>query len=200
MASSLLGVHPTMDDTLQTARCLLRAPRPGDAAAAWALWGQDAEVWRHLAWPQPRDEATLRQQLDYLASLQRKGRAWIWLLCLQTAPQSPIGLLQLLPGGPEAPPHHLRLGFQLARAHWGRGLMREAAAAVLAHAFTRPGLWRVDALCDVDNHPSERLLLVLGMVREGLLRRHTVHPALGPAPRDVWMMALTRDAASPAAT
>lgn len=200
MASSLLAAGAIMDATLLTARCQLRPPRPGDATAAWALWGQDAQVWRHLAWPQPRDEATLGQQLDYLASLQRKGRGWLWLLCLQTAPQIPLGLLQLLPGGPETPPHHLRLGFQLARPHWGRGLMREAAGAVLAHALTQPGLWRVDALCDVDNTASERLLLALGMVREGLLRRHTVHPALGAVPRDVWLMACTRDetAARPA--
>lgn len=189
-----------MNPQLVTPRCLLRAPQPGDAEPAWARWGQDAPVWRFLAWPQPPQARTLGQQLDYAGALWRKHAGWTWVLCLAPHPQEPIGLLQLLPPDPRpvAPPqhpHHLRLGYLLARPWQGQGLMREAVGAVLAHALHQPGVWRVDALCDVDNTASARLLTALGLVREGLLRRHSLHPGCGPGPRDVWLFAAIRSQA-----
>ena len=185
-----------MQRELATARCVLRAPRPGDAAIAWPAWGQDARVWRHLNWPQPRDETTLRHQLDYASSLWLKRSAWTWMLCRHGAPERPIGQLQLTVAEPAAglgPPHHLRLGYLLAPSQWGQGLMGEAAAGVLHHALHQHGVWRVDALCDVENQASERLLRRLGMDCEGRLRHHTVHPACGPEPRDVWLFARVKD-------
>jgi [ribosomal protein S5]-alanine N-acetyltransferase len=191
-----------MQRELATARCVLRAPRPGDAAVAWLAWGQDARVWRHLNWPQPRDEATLRQQLDYAGALWLKRRAWSWMLCRHGALEQPIGQLQLTlaeAGAGLGQPHHLRLGYLLAAAQWGQGLMQEAAAAVLHHALRQPDVWRVDALCDVDNPGSARLLRRLGMQCEGRLRRHSLHPACGPEPRDVWLFARVRGDDAPEA-
>ena len=93
-----------------------------------------------------------------------------------------------------APAHHLRLGFLLARTHWRRGLMREAVSAVLDEAFAQTSVWRVDALCDVDNQASARLLDALGFVHEGVLRRHSMHPNMGSEPRDVRVHARLRQA------
>jgi RimJ/RimL family protein N-acetyltransferase len=53
----------------------------------------------------------------------------------------------------------------------GRGLMREAALAVIDLCF-RLGFERIEAMSDARNARALQFAECLGMVREGLLRRH----------------------------
>jgi RimJ/RimL family protein N-acetyltransferase len=66
------------------------------------------------------------------------------------------------------------LAYDLAQAHWGTGLMRQAVAAVLQWAFQLNQVDRVHALVRVDNRRSERLLERSGFVREGCLRSYRI--------------------------
>lgn len=66
------------------------------------------------------------------------------------------------------------LAFDLAREHWGRGLMRQAVAAALHWAFEPERVDRVQAFVRVDNERSERVLQRSGFVREGRLRSFRV--------------------------
>ena len=65
----------------------------------------------------------------------------------------------------------LSIGYELARAYWGRGLMTEALRAMLEFAFVRLHLNRVEAMFDVRNRASGRVMEKCGMRREGLLRQ-----------------------------
>ncbi len=62
------------------------------------------------------------------------------------------------------------LAFDLARAHWCKGLMRQAVAAVLEWTFRQDQIDRVHAYVRVDNRRSAGLLERSGVVREGCLR------------------------------
>ena len=62
------------------------------------------------------------------------------------------------------------IGFALGRAHWGRGLAREAVSLLIAFAFDELGLHRLEADADPRNDRSLRLLEQLGFRREGVLR------------------------------
>lgn len=64
------------------------------------------------------------------------------------------------------------IAYALNRAYWGNGYMPEAAAAVLAFGFDTLQLNRIEARCEVDNLPSERVMQKLGMQFEGVLRQH----------------------------
>ena len=66
------------------------------------------------------------------------------------------------------------LAFDLAPAHWGRGLMSRAVAAVLQWAFRQGRVDRVQAFVRVDNERSQRLLERSGFAREGRLRSFRV--------------------------
>ena len=66
------------------------------------------------------------------------------------------------------------LAFELAQAHWGKGLMRQAVAAVLHWTFQQDRVDRVQAFVRVDNPLSERLLERNGFVREGCLKSFRV--------------------------
>jgi ribosomal-protein-alanine N-acetyltransferase len=88
--------------------------------------------------------------------------------------------------------HGLNIGYVLAREHWGHGYMPEAIQALTEIALSQPALFRIEATCDVENHPSTRALEKSGFVREGRLARYTVHPNLSSEPRDCWIYAKSR--------
>jgi [ribosomal protein S5]-alanine N-acetyltransferase len=48
------------------------------------------------------------------------------------------------------------------------------------------------ATCDSDNLASARVLEKIGLMREGVLRRHTIRPNISPIPRDVFIYAKVR--------
>ena len=62
------------------------------------------------------------------------------------------------------------LGYCLHSAHWGKGYMGEALAALIGHAFHGLKLRRLEADVDPDNASSLRILDRMGFQREGLLR------------------------------
>lgn len=64
------------------------------------------------------------------------------------------------------------LGYQVARRHEGRGLMREALEAAIGYAFGEMRLHRVMANYRPENERSARLLERLGFVKEGYAREY----------------------------
>ncbi|KAJ8470179.1 hypothetical protein OPV22_024522 [Ensete ventricosum] len=67
------------------------------------------------------------------------------------------------------------LGYVLAAAHWGRGYATAAVKMAVRSVFQEvEGLERVEALVDVDNKGSQRVLEKAGFVREGVLRKSMV--------------------------
>ena len=65
------------------------------------------------------------------------------------------------------------IGYSLSSLHWGKGLMTEAARAVVDWAFQTYPINRMYAWSDPRNIGSWRVMEKLGMKREGLLRSHT---------------------------
>ncbi len=63
------------------------------------------------------------------------------------------------------------IGYDLARAHWGQGLMTEALNVVIRFGFERMGLNRVEADVTVGNDGSVKVLEKLGFHEEGVLRQ-----------------------------
>ncbi len=65
--------------------------------------------------------------------------------------------------------HRGELGYWLAEAYRGRGLMTRAVRAVVAYGFGTLGLRRIEATAFVHNPASQRVLERAGLVREGTL-------------------------------
>ena len=89
-------------------------------------------------------------------------------------------------------PHRLDCGYVLARPYWRQGLMTEILNEVTDWALRQHSVYRIGAVCDVDNVGSARLLEKTGFVREGLLRRWLVHPNISDKPRDCYSYARVR--------
>ena len=171
---------------IETARLALRAPAHSDAEAMFASYTQDAEVARYMVW-QPH--ASLEATRDFIAGCvaQWNARSALPYIITLKATGQLVGMLEARPHG-----HVVNIGYVLARSQWGQGLMGEAVQAFTAIALRVPGVFRVEATCDVENLPSARALEKSGFVLEGRLARHTVHPNISAEPRDCLIFAACR--------
>jgi ribosomal-protein-alanine N-acetyltransferase len=181
----------TPPTSIETSRLRLRVPRVDDAPALFEAYATDPEVTRYLAWrPHTRVAETEWFLRNHCETGWAASGPYPWMICLAET-GAPVGMIDLRPSG-----HSAEIGYALARRHWGRGLMPEAARAVTHWAIAQPEIERVWAVCDVDNLASARVLEKIGMWREGLLRAWTVHPNMSPRPRDVWSFSRVKERAA----
>jgi len=173
-------------EEIRTERLLLRSPRPADAQAIFEEYARDPEVTRYLSWkPHASVEETATFLKEAIARWQT-GTSFAWVLT-GAGEDRPIGMISLRPQG-----HRAEVGYVLGRRYWNRGYMTEAVRAVVAWALAQPHVYRVWAVCDVENLASARVLEKAGMHREGMLRRWSVHPNVSPEPRDCLCYAIVR--------
>ena len=176
--------HPAA--SFSTDRLDCRRTRPDDAAAIFSAYGTDREVTRYLTW-RPYDNFTpLIEFLHTQIDAWEQGRGFRYEICLKGS-DSPIGSIVLRPEGPK-----VNFGYVLAKSFWGQGLMTEALKHLVDWSLAQPEIFRAEALCDIDNPASTRVMEKAGMIREGILRRWIVHPNIGPEPRDCLICAKTK--------
>ncbi|HEX2252915.1 MAG TPA: GNAT family protein [Thermoanaerobaculia bacterium] len=156
---------------LETPRLVVRALTAGDVPALYDLFRHE-EVTRYWSWPAYSEPA---QAAALLAEIEEHFRArtlFQWGLA-RRADDRVVGTVTLFEI--DSGRHRGEVGFALARAAWGQGLMGEALTALFDFAFDRLGLHRLEADVDPRNAPSLAVLERHGFRREGLLReRHRV--------------------------
>jgi ribosomal-protein-alanine N-acetyltransferase len=87
------------------------------------------------------------------------------------------------------------VGCGLGAAYAGQGLMTDGMKLLVRHAFIELGLRRVEALVQVDNHRSHRMLQAVGFQTEGIARAAI---AVDGRPRDhVRWAVIAADLANP---
>jgi [ribosomal protein S5]-alanine N-acetyltransferase len=173
-------------ETMTTERLRLRPARLEDAASICERWSHDAEVTRYLGWRPYRDADVARTYLEDALRGWAEGNPLLWGIELRDEG----GLIGQI--GAHIEGSRVLLGYVLARPYWGRGYMAEAVRAVIGAALADPLIWRVWAVCDVENRPSARVMEKAGMRFEGCLRRWMVHPNVSDRPRDVLCYAKVR--------
>lgn len=149
---------------LETPRVRLRGLVAADAPFVLELL-TDADFVRHIGDRGVRDEDTAKTYIadGPQASYARHGHG-LWLAELRDGGE-PAGMCGLLRRDTLDAPD---LGYAWLPRHRGRGLAREAAAAVLAHARDSLGMERVLAVVSPGNDASCRLLDTVGMKPLGL--------------------------------
>ena len=178
----------TTTPVLETERLVLRPPRMEDAVTIFESYARDEGVTRYLTF---RPNQTLEETEEFMRARLRKmeeGEVFTWAITRRGGGDDRlIGMIEL-----RLQKFKADFGYVLARPFWGQGLMTEALRAVLDFAFSLPGMYRVWAVCDVENVGSARVMEKAGLSFEGILRRHTIHPNVGPEPRDMRCYAKTR--------
>jgi RimJ/RimL family protein N-acetyltransferase len=157
-----------------------------DAEAIFHGYATDPEVTRYLVWQPHKSLADTRAFLRACMDDWRAQSRFPWAITRESDGNS-IGMIDLRPAG-----HMAEVGYVLARGEWGKGYMTEALTAVVEAALALPGIYRVSAVCDVENVASARVMEKAGLLREGVLKRYLLHPGMGGEPRDAFCCARTR--------
>jgi [ribosomal protein S5]-alanine N-acetyltransferase len=175
-----------LPDRFDSARLILRPIAAADAPSIFAAYAQDPEVVRFVIWRPHRTLADTEAYINGCIS-EPSDQSRSYVLIARTDGQL-LGAFALRQ--PEA--HRLDCGYVLARPHWRRGLMTEALSEVADWAMRQGDIWRIGAVCDVENLASARVMEKSGLEREGILRRWLVHPNISPEPRDCFSYAKCR--------
>jgi ribosomal-protein-alanine N-acetyltransferase len=138
---------------LETARLRLRPLAEPDAHRIQTLFPHP-NVLRYMnaaiPWPYPENGA-----IEFVRSVLPRLEAqeeYYWALRLKAADEGLIGVIGLTPASDED-----HRGFWLAEIYWGRGLMREAVAAVNDFAFDVLGMTELLLNNAAPNAASHRL-------------------------------------------
>lgn len=171
---------------IETKRLVLRRPRMSDADDIFHNYAADTEVTRYVAWRPYYDRNEVAPFLQSRLARWDSGEEFSWAIT-NVHEDRVIGMI-----GCRVREHAADLGYVMSRSFWGRGYTTEAANAVVDWASNLEFVYRVWALCDVENKASARELEKLGMQREGILRRYIVHPNVSFEPRDCFVYSKIR--------
>lgn len=150
---------------LRTQRLKLREMRLSDQDAMHACFG-DPEAMRF--WNRPAHQhRSATERVVRRATVYAPFKQLIWAVEEAESGEC-IGMVNY--HKVDMAHRHADLGYLLRRDRWGRGLGREAMAAVVGHCFGALKLHRVQAVIDPDNTASRKLVEGLGFTLEGTLR------------------------------
>ncbi|XUV83968.1 GNAT family N-acetyltransferase [Enterobacter sp. TMH.L2] len=152
---------------IETPRLILSPPSPEDAPALLGIFSdpQVMKYWNTAPWCSLDD--ALRFIDRRTAEMQDRSAL---TLCIRDKQSGQLaGKCMLFSFDFHS--RRAEIGFGLGREHWGKGLVNEAAEALISYAFKVLHLRRIEAEIDPGNQASAAALQKLGFAQEGLLRQ-----------------------------
>ncbi len=165
--AAALGSIAWRPPVLQSERLVLRGYELADAEAIFG-YASDPETTRYMAWERHRSVADALTFLNRQVAENYRRRQLDYALCLADAPERAVGGVGVYVRSER---HRvMELGYVLSRAHWGRGLVPEAARLLIDHAFATCDVERIYAPIFSENARSRRAAEKIGLSLDGVLR------------------------------
>ncbi|WCJ43149.1 Acyl-CoA N-acyltransferases (NAT) superfamily protein [Euphorbia peplus] len=142
------------------------------------IWATDEKVTKFCTW---EPYSSKQEGLNYIKNTVIP-HPWYKAICLKNRPIGSISVTKT------ADNIRVELGYVLASKYWGKGIGTRAVKLMANIIFSDfPELERVEALVDVENVGSQRVLEKAGFTREGVLRKYLL---LKGRSRDMVMFSL----------
>lgn len=154
--------------TLRTERLLLSLPTADDVDEIYAAC-QDPDIQRYTTVPSPYERTHAEGFVPHVAKSWDEGTELTWAVRDGATLAGVVGLYRVARGSGE-------IGYWMAPSSRGRGLLTEAASAVLDWGFDELDLQRIEWRAVVGNTASARIAQKLGFGYEGLLRQALTSP------------------------
>jgi RimJ/RimL family protein N-acetyltransferase len=159
---------------IATERLLIEVPTVDDAPTLFDLVGgaDRVEITEHLIWDGPDHLSETVEFIEKVRTGCYGSNGFHWVIrdrdgLFADASGTAMGMIGTRPSGE---PGRGDVGYWLGKAHWGRGIMREALASLLDLAFGELDMVKIEAEVFTGNARSIRLVESLGMRREGTIR------------------------------
>ncbi|URM34760.1 GNAT family N-acetyltransferase [Cytobacillus firmus] len=148
---------------LETEHLVLRKITLDDAEEMY-LYASNEEVTRYVTWD---THSSISDTIEFINSFLPKYDA-PWGIELKENGKF-IGTVHFVWWHPEH--NSAEIGYVLSKEYWGKGLITEAARAIISFGFESMNLVRIQARCFLENKGSERVMEKLGMSFEGINRK-----------------------------
>lgn len=151
---------------ITTPRLILRGIRMSDARDIYE-YSRDPLVARHVLWEAHQSIHQTRAYIRYVLRQYRSGMPSSFCIELKETGKviGTIGFMWISSENRSG-----EVGYSLSRDCWNQGYMTEALAAILRFGFETLNLNRIEAQHETDNPASGRVMIHVGMGKEGTLR------------------------------
>ena len=132
------------------------------------VWATDEKVAKFCSWNPYTDKEDGIKFINNIPS----NFLWYRAICLNNQAIGAISLCSRA-GSDKCRAKSAELGYVLGSKYWGKGIVTKAVELVVKIIFDElPYLERIEALVDVENVGSQRVLEKAGFQKEGLLRKY----------------------------
>lgn len=160
-------LNHTGTQTIKTERLTLRRFTPDDAQAMFDNWCNDEDVCRYLTWEPHGDVANTKQLLDSWCAAYEEPNYYNWLIEFDGVPIGSTAIVLV-----NDKHEYACIGYCIGKEWWGRGIMTEAARAVIDYMFCRVGVNRIEISHATKNPASGRVAQKCGLHYEGTKREY----------------------------
>ncbi|TWT08516.1 GNAT family N-acetyltransferase [Planococcus sp. CPCC 101016] len=155
---------------IDTERLLLRKIKMNDASDLFEYASQPA-VCTFVPWQMHQSIEDSKAFLSLILDGYDQQSKLTWAIELKNSNKM-IGTIDFFNWSQKR--YKVEIAYVLSPQYWGKGLMAEAANALLSFGFKNMELNKVEASIMLENQQSQRLAEKLGMVREGVARQHMI--------------------------
>lgn len=153
--------------TIQASRLTLRRFTVDDAQAMFGNWANDERVTRFLTWLLHESPELTKQLLESWCTCYENLNYYNWAMEYNGAPIGNISVVRFSERSERA-----ELGYCMSHSYWSKGLMTEAAKAVIDFLFDEVRVNRVGISHAVKNPASGRVAQKCGLTFEGTKRQY----------------------------
>lgn len=174
-------------ENFETERLILRIPLLADAIPVFEQYAQDSEVTKYLTWQPHKNKNETEQFLQRCLDVWKDGSAFPYAI-IRKMDQKFLGMIEIV----DLDQHGVNIGYVLAKHHWGNGYATEAVKCIIKWGLQQDNIYRIWAVCDVENPASSRVLEKAGMQKEGILRKWIKLSSISKIPRDCYCYSIVK--------
>ncbi|TQR19424.1 GNAT family N-acetyltransferase [Psychrobacillus vulpis] len=153
---------------IETNRLILREVTKEDAHDMF-LYLSDKDVVKPMGLEPFQTVEDVWDEIKWYKSIYEEGTGIRWGITLKDSGKviGSCGFLNMIPKH-----YRAEIGYELSREYWGRGIASEVLEAVVHYGYKHFQLERIEALIELSNIQSQKLVEKNGFTREGLLRHY----------------------------
>lgn len=158
---------------INTERLTLRRFVETDAQAMFDNWASDDEATKHLTWPTHQDVVVTQVSVNSWVASYEALNTYKWAITLKEKPSEVIGDISVVAINEQT--KECVIGYVLGRNYWSNGYMSEAMVAVCRYLLNEGPFNRIEALHDMNNPASGKVMMKAGLHYEGTHRQHSLN-------------------------